>query len=843
MKKIFIKGIDLFDKVVLGHPLLTILCFLSLITFFGYHARDFKIDASAETLLNESDKDLLYWRTIRKRYGIKDFIVITYKPYQKDLFSSQVLSNIAHLRHDIKSKIASAENVVTLLDVPLIETAMKMNIKDFINNIPTLESPDINIQLAKEEFKNSPLYKNLLVSPNLDATAVQIILRSDASFEKLVDKRDELVQKKYSAGLSKKEKLEYKRLNQRIRKYLDKIREIRHKDIQTIRTIVKKYSKDAQIILGGLPVIADDLVKFIKNDLKIFGIGVFLFMVFALGLTFKKIRWVILPMLCCGFSVLVMMGILGMFDWEVTVISSNFISLQLILTMAIAIHLIVRYEEFHSEAPLKSNRELLRSTIQDKFTPCLYTTLTTIAGFSSLLLCSIKPVRTFGWMMSAGLVVSLLLTFIFFPAEVMLLKKLTPMPRKKSHFGITKMFAMLVDGRERPIILISIMVLIISIVGISRIEVENCFIDYFKHTTEIYKGLKFIDQKLGGTTPLDVIIEFKEPQDKKTKNAMKKNQPRDEEDVFDEFEEFEKPVSKAQYWFTYDKIELIEKIHDYLDSLPQIGKVLSLATMVKIARRLNEGRPLDNFELALLYTKLPEKFKNMIVKPFVSVDHNEAHFIARIIDSNKSLRRNALLKRIRYDLTHKIGLKKNRFHLAGVLVLYNNILQSLFRSQILTLGFTAMLLMLMFLMLFRSPRISMMAIFPNISPVIFILGFMGWVGINLDVMTITIASISMGIAVDNTIHYIHRFGQEFKIHKNYLKTMYKCHDTIGYAMFYTTAVITVGFSILIFSNFIPTIYFGILTGVAMIVALIADLALLPALIIKVKPFGPEEQIN
>ncbi len=843
MKKSFINGIDLFDRIVLGHPLVTIICFLSLIAFFGYHAREFKIDASSKTLLNENDKDLLYWRTICKRYETKDFIVITYKPYHKDLFSPHVLSNIAHLRNEIKSKIGSAENVISLLDVPLIETAKKMNIKDLINNIPTLESPNIDIQLAKEEFKNSPLYKNLLVSPDLDATAMEIILKPDASYEKLVDKRDELVKKKYSSGLNKEEKLEYKRLNKEIREYLDKIKEIRHKDIQTIRAIVKKYSNDAQIILGGLPIIADDLVRFIKNDLKIFGIGVFLFMVFTLGITFKKIRWVVLPMLCCGFSVLVMMGILGMFDWEVTVISSNFISLQLILTMAIAIHLIVRYEEFYSEAPLISNRELLRNTIQDKFTPCLYTTLTTIAGFSSLLLCNIKPVRTFGWMMSAGLVVSLLLTFIFFPAEVMLLKRLSPMPKKRSRFGITKMFAGLVDGRERSIILIGIMVLIISIAGISKIEVENCFIDYFKHTTEIYKGLKFIDQKLGGTTPLDVVIEFKEPRDKKTLNTLE-DQPHDNEDdvfdEFDEFDEFEKPVNKAQYWFTYDKIELIEKVHDYLDSLPQIGKVLSLATMIKIVKRLNKGKPLDNFELALLYTKLPEKFKEMIIKPFVSIEDNEAHFIARIIDSNKSLRRNALLKRIRHDLPHKIGLKKDQFHLAGVLVLYNNTLQSLFRSQILTLGFTAMLLMLMFLILFRSPKIAMMAIFPNILPVIFILGFMGWVGIHLDVMTITIASISMGIAVDDTIHYIHRFGQEFKIHKNYQKTMHKCHETIGNAMFYTTLVITVGFSILIFSNFIPTIYFGILTGVAMIVALIADLALLPALIIKIKPFGPEE---
>ncbi len=830
-RRLFLRGIDLFDKLILGHPLITIICFLCMIAFFAYHAKDFKIDASAETLLNENDKDLLYWRKICRRYGVKDFIVITYKPYKIDLFSKQALSDISQISKEVKSHIKSIENVVSILNVPLIETAVKMKM-NIISNMPTLKSPNIDIRLAKEEFKTSPLYKNLLVSPDLDATAIQVIFKSNKLYDDLIAKRDELVEKKYSVGLNKEEEKEYKILSKKIRKLVDQIRDQRHKEIEEIRSIVGRYKKHAQIILGGLPVIADDLVKFINHDLDVFGIGVFIFMVLTLGFSFRKLRWVILPMLCCGFSVIVMMGILGIFDWEVTVISSNFVSLQLILTMAIAIHLIVRYEEFHSEDPGAPNRLLVRNTIQDKFIPCLYTTLTTIAGFSSLLLCNLKPVRTFGWMMSVGLGVSLILTFIFFPAEVMLLKKVTPMKKKTSDFGITKFFAKFVDGNEKWIIWISVLVMIISFIGITRLEVENCFIDYFRSSTEIYKGLKFIDQKLGGTTPLDVILKFKQ---------KKQDISSSSDDIFEEFEEFEKPTNEAKYWFTYDKIELIEKVHDYLESLPQIGKVLSLATFIKIIKRINKGKPLDNFELALLYAKLPSKFKDMIITPFVSIKHNEAHFIARIIDSNKSLRRNALLNKIKYDFVHKLGLSKDQFRLAGVLVLYNNILQSLFRSQILTLGFTAMLLMMMFLMLFRSWKIALLASFPNILPVVFILGFMGWTNIHLDMMTITIASISMGIAVDDTIHYIHRFEQEFKTYRNYLQTMYKCHSTIAYAMFYTTFVITIGFSILVFSDFIPTVYFGLFTGLAMIVALIADLALTPALIIIFRPFGPEQK--
>ncbi len=832
MRKYINRGIDLFDKIVLGHPILTIIIFLGFIAFFTYHARDFRIDASSETLLNENNKELKYYRTISKRYESKDFIIITYKPYKYDLFSPEILSNIANLSKELK-KIKRVESITSILNVPLIETAQKMHIKDYTKNIPTLQTPGINIKLAKEEFKNSPLYKNLLVSPDLKATAIQVIFKPTTKYNKLIEKRTALAEKLEKSGLTEKERAEYEQLNKKIRKALDRINDQRHRDITKIRHIVKKYKKDAKIILGGVPLIADDLILFIKNDLKVFGVGVFIFMLLTLAISFRKIRWILLPMLCCAFSVTVMMGILGLFDWEVTVISSNFISLQLILTMSIAIHLIVRYEEFHTEDINIPNRVLIKKTIQDKFTPCLYTTLTTIAGFSSLLLCNLKPVRTFGWMMSVGLLVSLILTFIFFPAQVMALKKATPLKKKESHstkHPFLSKVSEFIDGKEKLIILASIFILILSIMGISTLKVENSFIDYFKHSTEIYRGLKFIDQELGGTTPFDVILKFEKKKMSTDDNGG--------DTLFDEFEESNESSNPA-YWFTEDKMSLIKKVHDYLEKVPHVGKVLSLETFLQVIQKINNGKPLDNFELALLYKNLPQKVKDEVIKPYVSIKHNEAHIVARVKDSDKGLRRNELLKKINYDFIHKLGLKKDRFHITGILVLYNNILQSLFKSQILTLGFTVLLLMIMFLILFRSFKISLIAISPNILPVLFVLGFMGWTNIHLDMMTITIAAITMGIAVDDTIHYIHRFEQEFKVNRDYRKTMHICGRTIAFAMFYTSLVITIGFSILVFSNFIPTIYFGLLTGLAMVVAFIANITLLPALIVAFKPFGKE----
>jgi predicted RND superfamily exporter protein len=496
------------------------------------------------------------------------------------------------------------------------------------------------------------------------------------------------------------------------------------------------------------------LISFIKNDLKIFGLGVLFFLILTLGIIFKKLRWIFLPIICCAFSVVSMMGLLGLFDWEVTVISSNFISLQLIITMAITIHLTVRYRERCIKNPEASQRELVLDTVILMGKPCLYAALTTIAGFGSLLLCNILPVITFGWMMSAGILVSLIMTFLLFPSILVLMSKETPAAERKSHFSLAPFFAKFTETHGLLILAISVIALILSAVGVSRLTVENSFIDYFKHTTEIYQGMKTIDQKLGGTTPLDIIVDFETP--KATKAISAPEPVQNKGDEFDTFNEFENSEKGDKYWFTLEKMTLVKKIHDYLDGLPEIGKVLSLGTLLKMTEKLNNNKPLDNLELALLYNELPDRFKGMVLTPYVSVDHNQVRFSTRVRDSEKTLKRNELIKKIHEELVSKFGLNEDHVHLTGMLVLYNNMLQSLFKSQIKTLGVVILALMGMFMILFRSLKISLIAIFPNLLSIGVVLGVMGWLKIPLDMMTITIASISVGIAVDDTIHYIHR---------------------------------------------------------------------------------------
>ncbi len=824
---------NFYDRLVLQFPRSVLLLILLTVVCLGYQARKLEIDASAETLLLEDDADLHFTRVINERYGSSDFLVISYTPRQ-DLLSDSVLEDLGRLSDELEA-LDGVESVTSILDVPLLESP-PLPIREVIRNLPTLASATVDRALARSELLRSPIYRNLLVSPDFKTTALQVNLPVDETYRTLLARRNELKSKLREVAISEAERAELEEVLVRFKAHRDRERVRQHQTIAGVRAVMDRYRGQAELFLGGVSMIADDMISFIKNDLKIFGLGVLLLLIVTLGVIFRQLRWILLPILCCAFSVIATCGLLGMFGWEVTVVSSNFISLQLIITMAVTLHLCVRYRELAEGVPEASQRQLILETVTSMAKPCLYAVLTTIAGFSSLVLCKILPVINFGWMMSAGIAVSLVLTFLIFPTVLMLLAKKVPDTSFEARFSLTRYLAHFTESRGTLILAVSAGLLLLSVVGSNRLIVENSFIDYFKRTTEIYQGMRVIDRQLGGTTPLDVMLDLKDD------SSVSGGEPSEEiDDEFAEFEaEFEAEQGKAQYWFTSERMAEVERVHDYLEGLAETGKVFSLATLLKVGRTLNDGKPLDNFTLALIYNELPERFRKMLLTPYVSVENDQVRFFIRVRDSEKTLRRNELLKRIRREMTGKLGFEKETVHLSGLLLLYNNMLQSLFRSQILTLGAVVAALMVMFLVLFRSLKIAVIAIFPNVLSVGTVLGFMGWAGIPLDMMTITIAAISVGIAVDDTIHYIHRFRREFRVDGNYLQTMHRCHGSIGYAMYYTSVTVIIGFSILVLSNFIPSIYFGLLTGLAMVIALVAALTLLPQLIIALKPFGPEK---
>ena len=820
-----------YRSLVLNHPVFTLLLLLAVFAFFISHAKDFKLDASADALLLENDEDLKIFRDLNERYATKDFLFVTFTP-NLDLFSDSSLHIIASLRDELK-QLELTDSIVTLLDVPLVKQ-IKGSLSEVTNNYRTLESDDVDKVKAKAELLSSPIYKELIISLDGNTTALQVNLKGNNTFRELLHKRNALLLRQEEGILTSDESKQLEEVSDAFALLKNEINQKDHQNILNIRAIMEKYDQFGALHLGGVTMISDDMVTFIKNDLLVFGIGVFVFLVVMLSIIFRKPRWVILPLLSCAFAGALMIGLLGLVGWNVTVISSNFISLMLIITMSMNIHLVVRYRQLRNDLPDFNQQDLVMEMASKMVWPCFYTALTTIMAFGSLVVSGIKPVIDFGWMMTIGLTVTFVTTFLLFPALLVLMKKPELEQDKLDGFQMMHTLSVFTVNHGNKILLLSVLLVVVSGIGISKLEVENSFINYFSKDTEIYRGLKLIDDKLGGTTSLDIILKFEEEPEEELSGDLA-----DEEDDFNFDFGGGAEGDPADYWFTPDKLDDVKKIHDYLEGLPAVGKVLSLASLIRVGEDVNQGE-FDAFELAIVYKRMPEDLKSSMIDPYISIEDNEARINLRILDSLENLRRKELLEQIHSDLTGKLGFSEDRIAISGLLVLYNNMLQSLFKSQILTLGVVMVGIALMLLVLFRSVPLAIIGIIPNILAAGIILGLMGWFRIPLDMMTITIAAITIGIAVDNSIHYIYRFREEFARKQDYIETLHYCHANIGKAVFYTAITIIVGFSILVMSNFIPTIYFGLLTAFAMLVAFFAALTLLPKLILIWKPFTPQK---
>lgn len=815
----------LYQKWVLKYPLPIFVLLIIAILSFGLYTTKLEIDASAETLLLDDDKDLAFARIIEKRFESNDVLILAYKPKQ-DLLSPKSIQLLTDISTDLEA-LPSVRSVDSIINVPLLFSPIR-DVSDLLHDTRTLQSSDINLSLAKQEFLNSPLYKERLVNKDFTISSILINLHNDPTYSTLLEERNLLLHKQKASSLSKTEKQALKQATIAFKTYRDEQRLLSNENIEKIRAIMSKYQSDATFFLGGVQMISNDIVGFVKNDLLIYGSILILLLILVLGVVFRKPRWVVLPILICTLSVIAITSSLGFFGWEITVISSNFIALQLIITISIVLHLIVRYEELLTHYPHASSKRIILLTMLSKATPTFFAILTTIAGFSSLLFSHINPIINLGWMMSAGITLSLIISFIVFPTVLMLLKKTAPRKQKKSLFSIPSLSSTVVLKDKKAIFAITILTIVFSITGASQLIVENSFINYFKKDTDIYKGMKIIDQELGGTTPLDVILTFSDD-DSNTIITLEE----EEEDSFED--EFNTLENNEQYWFTDEKLAIINQVHDYLSKIVQIGNIQSFSTLLETGKRLNKNQSLDSVEIALLYQTLPQKYRDIILSPYVDIEHNQVRFSTRIVDSNEALRRNALLKKIKFDLEHMIDPKVASTQLSNLMVLYNNMLQSLFHSQITTLSLVLLILFMMFLLLFRSIKLTLIALTVNIIPIGIIFGFMGWLQIPLDIMTITIAAIAMGIGVDDTIHYIHRFKVEFAKNKVYSNVMQRTNNSIGNAMYYTSLTVIIGFSILILSNLIPTIYFGVLTMLVMAAALISNLILLPKLLLLFKP--------
>ncbi len=791
----------MYQNIVLKNPKAILVLLIITILSFGYYTKDFRLDASSETLLIDGDPDLAYLKEVSERYGSREFLILTYTP-NEGMVTDTSINNLLSLKYKIQS-LNWVHSVVTLLDIPLLSNS-DAPLQERLESFKTLKDEDVDKDRGFKEILNSPVFRNFVISEDGKTSGVIVYIKQSQQLENIESK-------------SKEE----------IENYKDQIKKQNHQNILEIRQVIQSYGDVGKIYLGGIPMIADDMMTFIKSDIVVFGLGVLLFIIATLWFVFRKLIWIIVPISSCIASVMIMTGLLGVLGWKVTVISSNFIALMLILTMAMNIHMSTRFLQLKKNSPSKNTLEIISLTTRKMFWPILYTVLTTILAFLSLIFSEIKPIIDFGWMMTFGLITSFIITFTLLPSFLSLAPSDNISLKKEQHSKFTAFLGSLSINKKNLIFSVTGIVIILSVIGISKLEVENSFINYFNKNTEIYKGMKLIDEELGGTTPLEVILKF--PKKDKEKKST-------EDDEFEDWGD-ENDKNDDKYWFTKDKIDKIASVHNYLDSLPEIGKVLSFSSIIDVATQLNNNKPLGTLEMGVLYSKIPESIKTEIIDPYLSIENDEARISLRIIDSQENLRRNDLINKINFDLKDKIGLEESEYQLAGVLILFNNLLQSLFKSQILTLGLVMIGIFIMFLILFRNIKLSLIGVVPNFIAAFFILGIIGLLEIPLDMMTITIAAITIGIAVDNSIHYIYRFKEEFNKIKNYNKTLQLCHSTVGVAILNTSITIVFGFSILVLSKFIPTIYFGMFTGLAMLLAMISVLTLLPALILIIKPFG------
>ncbi|MGB5345098.1 MAG: MMPL family transporter, partial [Woeseia sp.] len=739
-------------------------------------------------------------------------------------------------------------------DVPLIMSP-PASLRDLEAGVRRLEDQDTDRQLARTELLTSPLYRELVVSSDAGTTAMTIALQPNPKLRELREARDALRDKAFAGELDDDEA---RRLSVVSSAYDEASAAASVQQTQTIsamRAVMQEHQGAATMHLGGVPMIASDSIAYIRSDLLLFGAAVFGFLVLTLSVLFRKRRWTILPLLTCVAAAVVLTGLIGLLGWRVTVVSSNFVSLILILCLALTLHFIVRFRELHERQPQASQFELVSGTVRKIFVPCLYTAITTIVAFGSLLISGIRPVIDFGLMMSIGVLVSMVLAFTLFPAALMLMKPGEPHIRNDITARITGFFARAVRKYFRTTLLLWLLLTVAGLLGLSRLSIENRFIDYYKKSTDIYQGMELIDRKLGGTTPLDVIIDA--PLGTKPDAAAVADANADAnadvdaafaaeddfEDIYASDDDTSAGFTAQSYWYNSLNIDQAIAVHDYLDKLHDTGKVISLATTARMLELLEPGVLQDNIALSIIYRRVPDDIRAALIAPYLSADGQQLRFSVRVFESDPKLKRNALLQRIRADLESQFGFDSTQVHLNGMLVLYNNLLQSLFSSQILTLAAVIAAIFLMFIALFRSLKLALVGIVPTAVSAGMVLGLMGWLGIPLDLMTITIAAIAIGIGVDDTIHYVHRFKNEFAVDSDYWKTVERCHLSIGRAMYYTSITVILGFSILVLSRFVPTIHFGVLTSLAMAVALLANITLLPALIVLCKATEPRFRLR
>ena len=761
----------------------------------GWQAQDFEIDASADTLLTRNNEKYIRSKLIQRQFSPDEFLLVAVRPTGYPLFSQQSFDALRDLAGEIGS-IERVSSVRSILNVPLPTLTDSSDIGQLDSVAMTVDEAGFSPEAVSRTLRDHPVYENLLIDEEQTVTALQVLFRPNDELEELHNRITLLEAAALKGPLTEEQEAELALLETSAAPLEKRLTETRNREIDRIRDIAADYQDEADIYLGGVHVLGHQLIEIVRSDLVVFGSAIAALVAALLLVLFRELRWIVIAFGTSLVSIGATMGLFGLLGLEATVISANFIALQLILTLAMVVHLIVQYREYARANSDWDPQRLVRETMAAKTPPILHTGATTAIGFAALLASGIQPVISFGWMMIIAVAISMAAVLTLFPAMLTILDRRTDTDEARSIRRSLAGLAEVVLARGGVTLSLAAVLLAVCVAGFFRLHVENSFINYFDDDTEVHRELTFIDRNLGGSTPLDVVYGV--------------------------------PPAEGDLIMDAETFQAIQKLQALFDRHEAVGKIMSPDNFAALAREINEGQPLTEYEVTAAYRLMDEELRESLLGAYFAPETNEVRFNLRIRDTTEGLDRSNLLQSLRDDVEAVLGEDAD-YQMANLFVLYEDILERLFRSQVLTLGIVFLAIMIAFLLIFRSLRVALVAIVPNILVTATVFGIMGWFGIALDLMTITIAAVAMGIAVDDTIHYIHRFQKESRS-SDAASAVRRTHTSVGFAVLYTTIIIVAGFASLVFSDFVPSKLFGLLTGVALGGAFLFDMTVLPVLL-------------
>jgi hypothetical protein len=763
----------------------------------GWQALGFRIDASPDTLLTPNNEHYVQTRVVNERFATAEMLVIAYQPRDHELLSDATFEDLRGLTREI-SALPRVASVRSLLNVPIPGDGNGTAALASLSG-SSFEERELPFDELSRALRGHPIYEGLLVDEAQTITSLQVLFSADEALAALDARILEAERQALGGELSGTQKERLESLRRRAEPLQRALSNAREEEVTRIGDIVAVYRDDADVYVGGIHALEHGLIGIIEHDVAVFGSAIAVAICSMLLILFRSFRWMMVPVAACAISVTCTVGVFVLLGLETTVISANFVALQLILTLAVVMHLIVEYRQSAARHPEWPVGSLIDATMRRKTKPCLYAGLTTSVGFASLLVSGIQPVISFGWMMIIAMGISLAVTLILFPSAIALFQPGRPgATGGRLTTALLERLARLATRRKGFVLAASAAVFLWGLSGAFLLELENSFLDYFDESTDIHRDLAFIDRHLGGTTPLDVVYTI--PEAERSPDLV----------------------------LTAEAVQALQRIHNELEQHEAVGKVLSVTSFTALARRLNGDRPLTETELTAAYRLIPDEVRDELLGSFFAPDQHQVRFSTQIQDTTAGLDRSALLQDIRAGL-ESLGVAEDDYQLTNLAVLYEDILSQLFTSQASTIAVVLAALAAAFWASFGSLSVALTALVPNVLAATAVFGIMGWLGIELDVMTITIAAVTIGIAVDDTIHYVHRF-LEVRRDEDGEQAVLTVHRTVGFPILYTTIIITLGFSLLALSDFVPSVLFGALTGFAMVVALIADLTLLPVLL-------------